>query len=275
MENKEELLEQQIMWYNFIPSLFEIAKSQKNRELSFIAKNEEGKRIAVRYLVGWSVNYLKKHLDWINYKKKLFKTYQSVAKLKDIPIFSYNLSTRLDDEAYKDFNKNFQNHIIGYDLFLDFDGKDEEGKDVFEKCFEEAKEMKKILDEFKVPYFIVNSSLRGFHFRIPAEFMPEPDLVVQNEVIRNIAGIYSFQTLDKTVVDDKRLCKTPYSCVSDGSVVLPLDDSMFLNFNQEMIKIPNVLKNIKLKNRGLLTRYWGLSEEKLKKNVLKFIEEFK
>lgn len=256
---------------NFV--LFEMIKALKHRELSFISPKPE-KKLAIRYLVALTVEYLKKHLNWISFNEKFANMYMSVAVLKDIPVFSYNLAERLNDEKYKDFNKNYVQHIIGSDLFFDFDGKED-----YELCLSEFKTMKKILDEFKVPYWAMSSSKKGFHIHIPFEFMPsgktEESIKILASVLYNISGIYSFKTLDLSISDHKRLCKLPYSPVIDGSVCLPLNDYQIENFRPDMIEIDNVLRLIKIFNRGLLVRKFGLTDEELSKNVAKFLEDFK
>jgi hypothetical protein len=273
---REKILIERKVWYSFTPVLFEIVKILKNRELCFISqKGEKPKKIA-RYLIGFSIDYLKKHFKWINFDKFLINVYHSVAVLKpnSIPVFSYNLRVRTKQEDYKEFNKNYVNFVVGYNFFMDIDGKEN-----FEKCYEETKEIKKIFEEYKLPYYILNSSFRGFHLIIPARFMPDypiPELVkIIAKVVYNIKGIYDFETLDTSITDLKRVCKCPYSCVGDGSVALPLTDEQFNTFNSEMVTPKNILKNVFIKNRGLLLRTHGLSDEQLKENVNKFLSDFK
>jgi hypothetical protein len=94
-----------------------------------------------------------------------------------------------------------------------------------------------------------------------------------NGVIYNLKGIFKLSSLDNSVIDLKRICRLPYSYSCDGSICLPLDDSQIQNFNPEMVKMENVMKNI-IRDRGLLTRAWGLSEQQLKENVVKFLKDF-
>lgn len=272
--DKEEVIKKQQEYYDFLPALFEIVKCLYKRELSFISpKKLEDKRVVVRFLLALNINYLKKHLKWVNYDRKLLNMYQSVAKLNEIPVFSYNLSQRLEDPKYKEFNENYEKYVIGYDLFLDLDGKED-----FNKCYEETKEIKKLFDEYKLPYYIINSSFKGFHFHIPCEYMPDVSikelLEITYKIMYNLKGIYSFSCLD-LLSDLKRICKVPYSMVGDGSICLPLSDIMFDNFKSEMVSVDNVLHKIMIKNRGLLLRTHGLDFESLKLNVLKFINDFR
>jgi len=276
MENKEreQILEERKKYYSFIPALFEIVKCLKNRELCFLSQKGEPKKKAVRFLMAWNLDYLKKHFKWINFDKNLMNTYHSVAKFKpnSFPIFDYDLRERTNEERYKEFNKNYEQFVEGYNFFLDLDGK----KD-FEKCYAETKEIKKILDEYQLPYYILNSSKTGFHFHIPSEYLPDYPikelLEVTYKVMHNLKGIYDFSTID-ILNDLKRVCKVPYSCC-DNSVCLPLSDTQFNSFSPEMVSIKNVLSKIMIKNRGLILRTHNLDEKTLKENVKKFINEFK
>jgi hypothetical protein len=273
MNEREKILVERETYYKQIFVLFEIVKCLKNRELAFLTPKTEERKKSARYLLAFNLDYLKKHFEWIDFNKTLVNMYMSVAKLKDVPVFSYNLAERLNDENYKNFNKEYENFVVGYDLFLDFDGKENP-----EKCLQEVKEMKKIFDEYKVPYYVMNSSLTGFHFHIPAEYMPSMDikelLATLNDVIYNLKGVYNLSCLDESVIDMKRICKVPYSIVADGSVCLPLNDFQLESFRPENVKIGNVLRTTMIKNRGLIVRTHNLSEDILKENVKKFISEF-
>lgn len=278
-EEKEKILAERRKYYSTEFVLYEMVKALHHRELSFLpAKNESLKKKSIRYLIAFKVEYLKKHWEMFNFDKYLLNVYNSVAVLKDIPIFTYNLSERKASEEYQKFDKNYSNFIHSYDAFYDFDGKNN-----FERCYEEAKQFKKILDSMKVPYLLLNSSLYGFHFRILAEYMPNDDitelLVILNNVVHWVKDTHKFECLDETVVDKKRLCKVPYSYeCGTGCICLPLTDKQFDNYNFDMVRYKNVMDITKtgfLKKRGLLIREHDLSVEDLKRNVLKFIEMYK
>lgn len=272
---KEEIIDERKSWYNNTFVLFEIVKCLKNRELCFLTYKEEKKKKAVRYLLGFSVDYLKKHFTWFNFDKSLLNIYHSSALLKpEVPVFDYNLKTRTSDKAYREFNKNYNKYVERYNLFLDIDGKED-----FETCLNETKEIKKIFDEFKLPYYILNSSFNGFHIVIPPEYMPDINiyktLELINEVLYNLVGVYNFKMVDTSVVDLKRVQKVAYSYSCDGSICLPLNDAQLENFNENMVKMPTVLRMVRIKNRGVLLRTHDLSYEELKKNVKTFLDEFK
>lgn len=255
--------------------LFEMVKAIGMRELS-LRLVLENKKVFIRYLLCYNLDFLKKHIERLQIKEKPRTFYMSCASFDRIPIFSYNLKTRRDTPEYKDFDKNYEKHIQKFDFFIDLDGKED-----FNKCYQETKELKGILEEIRVPFYILNSSMNGFHIIIPSEYLPQrkpiQDLLKEIlTVITNIKGIYVFDCLDTSIVDMKRLRKVPYSPLPNGYCCLPLTDQQFLQCSKSMdfLKIDNVLKDVTIKNRGLLTRTYGLSNDELKKNVKKFFEEY-
>ena len=271
LKNNSEILQNQKAWYENKFIKFEIVKCLLHRELAILSPKGIIPKKCVRYLLAFSVDYLDKHFHRWELCKDLCNIYMSVAYLKDMPVFSYNLKKRR--EEYAKFRADYFNHIIGYDLFIDMDGKED-----FDLCYKETKELKELFESYKIPYWLMPSSRHGFHIHIPHEYMPDIEtkklLLILNSLIYNIKGIYDFKTLDDSVIDYARICKIPMSFVNDNSICLPLSDEQFANFNQELITPSYVLKNIIIKNRGVLTRTYGLDNEALKKNVEKFIEDF-
>jgi hypothetical protein len=271
---REQILAERIEWYSKTFVLLEIVKCLKNRELCFLSSKNELSKKAVRYLLGMSCDFIKKHMTWFNFLKSNINIYHSTALLKPIvPVFSYNLEERKKSEAYQNFDKNYADFVEGYNFFVDFDIKGD-----FEKGFVEAKEFKKILDSYKLPYYVLNSSFQGFHFCIEAKYLPKMPIneliTLIREVIYNLKGIYSLSKLDDSITDLKRVQKCPYSYV-DGAVALPLDDKMFEKFQQSDVAMRKVLSTIKIMGRGLQVRNWGLTEQELQANVKKFFEEYK
>jgi hypothetical protein len=269
---KKEIVEKKRKYYSNIFVQFELIKCLKHRELCMLSHRIDIEKKSVRYLLAFNLNYLNKHLKRFDFHKGLANLYHSVATLENVPVFSYNLKTRKNKE-YVEFNKNYEKYVIGYNLFIDFDADWN-----WKKALKEVLQVKEIFDEYKVPYYILNSSFKGFHIHIPAEYMPKKDINILlteiNEVIYNLKGIYDLQSIDTSIFDLKRVCKLPYSYCYDGSICLPLNDEQLKHFTPEMVKCENVLKTITIKNRGLLFHTHNLSEEQLKKNVKKFLLEF-
>lgn len=261
-------------YYSKVYILWELVKGLKDKELGILASKQSGKHLAIRYILCFSLDYWEKHNKRFGIVYDDFNLYCSIATFnKHVPVFSYNMQERKQDPAYINFNENFLNYVKSFDLFLDFDGKDNP-KQAYENCAV----VKTLFDEYKLPYFIHNSSLTGFHLIIPSNYMPNIEpmtlLIKFNEIVLNLKKIYMLDALDTGVQDIKRLRKISYGLVGDGAVVLPLSDLQFNNFKTEMVTIENVLNNTHLKERGLLIRTWNLSEEQLKLNVIKFIKDF-
>lgn len=273
-EQRNKILKEREFWYSQTYILLEICKCLNDRELCFLSAKSELKKYPVRYLMAFSINYLKKHMERFGFLKNLINMYHSVSILKDLPIFSYNPRKRKEDYRYKEFNENYEQYVVSYDFFMDIDGKEN-----FELAYKEAKEIKKILEEYKLPFYILNSSFTGVHICIEGRYMPDYPidelLKILNNVIFNLKGIYDFKTIDTSITDLKRVKKVPYSYECSGAICLPLSDLQFENFKQSDVTMTNVLRTIKIKERGNLTRNLELGEEQLKKNVLKFINEYK
>jgi hypothetical protein len=227
----------------------------------------------MRYFLAFTREYLLKHFEVINFLKYNINIYHSVSYLKDIPLFSWNFRIRNKDPKYIEFNKNYADHLTGYDFFCDFDCKED-----FELGYKEVKEFKEILEKNKVPFYLLNSSFRGFHIIIPNQYFNQENIQENIKkfanVISNIKITHNFEMVDDSVCDLKRLKKLPFSFVDDGSVAFPLSDEFFNNWKPEKVKVNYLLKNVYIKNYGLIVRTYGLDEEQLKANTNKFIENY-
>ena len=271
----QKMLADRREYYEKVFVQFEIVKGLHHREMSFLTDKKYERSINVRYLLAFSIDYLKKHFDFVSFLSRPLNMYCSVAYLKPtVPVFSHNLKQRLEEEGYKEFNANFLNYIEGYDAFFDFDGKETPEQTVIE-----SKKLKSTLDRYKVPYIIQNSSFKGMHIIIPAQYMPsQPIAQTLNQINDSIIAfrhLYGFKTLDDTVIDPKRLRKMSYSFVCDGSICLPLTDQQLETFKFEICSYQNVMRFVSLKNRGLLLRTHNLDQEQLKQNVIKLFNDFK
>jgi hypothetical protein len=277
---KQKMLDEQHKWYAFIPALFGIIQELEGRTLDLLSSKKEEKKFGCRYLYARTIDYLKMHLDALGVSngKKLINLYRSIAhlKLNSTKVFTYNLAIRTSDPNYIEFDKNYANLITSFDLAFDLDSPT---KDIMD-AWNVAKELKKILDTERIPFYVKPSGQRGWHFIIPYNYMPSIDpmelLKIHHSVLYNLAGIYGWKDyIDVSVASHpKTLIKCAYS-FDNGNISLPLTDDQFNNFRPEIITSEYVLKNVILKNRGLLTRTHELSEEELKKNVQKFLDDYK
>lgn len=269
--NEERILKERENYYSHTFVRFEILKQLRGKEFACLDKIEHKGNI--RYMNALNYDYLLLYFAKLRLVTRNLTFYHSVANLKNLPRINFNLKTRMKEDDYINFDKNFEQNMTGFDFFLDFDCKEN-----FEIGYKEVKEFKSVLEELQVPYYILNSSARGFHIVIPTEFFNEENIPENvklfNKIGNNIKIIYGFESLDTSIWDSHRLKKLPYSYVEDGTIALPLNDDQFNNYSIEKVKCKNVLKNVILKNRGLLLRHYGLTKEQLKINTQKFIKEY-
>lgn len=292
MLNQEIFLAQRRMYYSRIFVGLELVKAlgegNETRELAFITAKEETNKLNCRYLFATKYDLFKMHIEELKFLDKNINLYRSLATFsKDvIKPFSYNLKNRLEQPEYKEFNENYEKYVENYSLCLDFDFKKYPNRDF---AYKDAKQIKSILEDFKLPYGVWNSSFNGLHFFIDGKWFKKEKgddwfgkrLDLFHEISYNLKGIYAIGDenggIDCSIFDSKRISKLPYSVVGDQSVCTPLDDLQFEKFfrEPEIVSIPRVLREITLKNRGLLIRNLELGEEKLKENVQNFVKEFK
>lgn len=290
MINREIILGQRRSWYQRVYIGLELVKVLKNKELAFITDKTDKDigRLNVRYLLATKYDLFKMHIEELNFLDKNINLYRSLASFKDkaLSVFSYNLKNRLQQTEYKEFNDNYDAYVENYDMVLDIDGKGYPNREIF---YRDAKELKKVLDDFQLPYGVWNSSFNGLHFFIDGKWFKKEKgddwfgkrLDLFHEISYNLKGIYAIGDdkcgLDCSIWDNKRVAKLPYSYVGDGSICLPLTDEQFHQFfkNQETVTMSNVLKDVQIKERGLLIRNLELDEETLKENVNNFVKEFK
>jgi hypothetical protein len=269
--NKLFLLDNQYDYYNLKFVLFEIIKTLKNRELALLNSKSEEKHIATRYLYASSVKYLQMHLKELGVmrKQKLINLYRSNSTLKpnSIPVVTYDLKKRTKDKDYLKFKQDFNKYITGMDFIIDIDAK------TIKRAYHIAKKIKKFFDDNKLPYFIQFSGTRGFHIIIPCEYIPSKLKNSYEIVLNALITTFDFKDeIDTSTLNPRGLIKVPYS-FDTGNIALPLDDTQFQNFNPEMVKMENVLKQVKIKNRGLLLRTHNLSKEELIENVNHFLKQ--
>lgn len=271
--------QQPMVLYNIIPQL-------RNRYLSF-RKVNNGKNILSRYYQGYSIQTLKDSLNRHKADKDTsVKLYFDLSTWKDengyTPIFSFDSNKR--EEEKKRFSGHalrgggeYEKLINSHDFAIDIDSKD------VRKAWKEAKEIKEVFDEYKLPYSLKFSGSKGFHFLIDSRFTDMQDYKVLEYprifgiAVNNLIDDMNLKCIDTSIYDPRRILKVAYSLNhKDGKeyVCLPLTDEQFNNWDIEQMELDNVMKNIKLFKRGLLERNHGLTEKQLKQNFDKFIEDF-
>jgi len=268
---KSELLKQQHDYYSRNYILFEILKTLQHREFALLNSKMEEKHVATRFLYSSSLKYLQMHLKELGVSRgeKLINLYRSNAHLKpnSIPVTTYDLKKRTKDKNYQDFNRRFNDFVDGFDFIIDIDAK------TIQHSYSIAKKIKKFYDDYELPYYLQFSGTRGFHIIIPCEYITTKGIKVYEIGLKALITTFGFKDeIDISTLNPKGLIKVSYSFDS-GNIALPLDDTQFKNFNIEMVKLENVLKNIQIKSRGLLLRTHNLSKEKLINNVNNFLKQ--
>lgn len=248
-------LKHRLEWYSKTFILMEIAKACKYRELALLpnkAFRNQGIP-AVRCIKAYTIDFLKKNFEKFRFYQRSFDVFVSISSFKDFPVFSFNPKER-KKQLGDFFNAGgFDDNWSKIDFFLDIDNED------FDKSYEDAKKIKKILDEFNVPYALNFSGNRGFHFVVDGETFFPKDIPLKDRVklsliiAENLHDIEDIKSIDLTIYDRERLRKCPYTLVGEY-VCLPLTDKDFETFKKEDYLWNKVLTKFALKNRGLLER---------------------
>jgi len=267
-------------WYSQTFILFELLKCLKYRELAIIPPNKKtgdktDKRIPTRFNSVWRLDFLKKLFDRYNVWNETYNLYMGLAQYSYMPYFSLSWQQRkIDRENWAKTSSNFLNK---YDWGLDIDMKDY-GKKTLHR---ETTKIKEIFDNYHLPYIFV-STAHGFQFRIPYDYFKplQPKDLYYDESSANIlwkimVALKESERLKcpdlNCLPDSARIFALPYSLkILDGTnvVVTPLTDDQFINFKIEEMTPTNILKTVKIMNRGLLQRE-GTAE-----NVKKFIKDY-
>lgn len=263
----------------------EIVKQQKDGHETFFlpfSPDENGKLKStppIRWILANYIDMLKKHWERYNFFEQPMNMYHSLARYK-LPMFSY--SWRIKSQQQRIWLEEFKNYLIDYMLFIETDSPE------IEKSHSDAKDIKTFLDKYKIKYYVKNSGSKGFHFLVPAEefdwlswntfeekyekmgdfdklmlklpvtekegakFMDK--VLLFKAISLRMKTLLSCSTIDTSVNDIKRVCKTAYSWdVKKNLIAYPLDDQMFEKFDNSMVTPEKVLSYNNYK-RGLLWR---------------------
>lgn len=253
----EDVLEFERMrkaWYMSEPVQFEIIKSLMYRETCFI--NTITKSFAVRFIKANAIKYLMKNFDRYDFFSNTYNLYGSLATFPNMPMFSFNIADKQREQ--KDFNDNFLTYMTGYDFLMDIDSEN------IETAYNQTYQIKKIFDQYKIIYSLKFSGKKGFHFEIRYTDLP---MELKSLSFKQLEKVYktfaerfavfnNFFTIDYSIFDLRRICKTPYSVVYPYYfIALPLSDDEFEHFNLEYVSLPKWFNQIeKVKMRGVMKR---------------------
>lgn len=261
--------------------LYNLVQQLRNRYISVRRMNRGGtKWILARYYMGYSIETLK---DSLRRNKVLegpsAKIYYDLAiwlgANGKTPLFSFEKHKRLEQK--KQFSEGgYKKLMQGLDFAIDIDSKD------LNKAHHDAKLIKEVFDMYKLPYSVKFSGTKGFHFVIDSKWITldkKPIFWADMfyKAVENLILDENLEYIDTTIYDPRRILKLAYSlCNNNGIeyVCLPLDDKQFDNFKYENMRLDNVMKSIKLFQRGLLERHHFLDGDQLKSNVMKFLKDY-
>ena len=172
----------------------------------------------------------------------------------------------------------YQKQIVDYDFAIDIDSQRKDG--IITDAIGCAKEVKKIYDQYQLPYSLRFSGSKGFHFVILGKFIPIKNITKRiksiNSVTQTIKETISKEykdCVDDSIADDRRVLKMPYT-LDNWNMVLPLTDDQFERFHPDNMKLDYIMNNITLKDRNLITRNLSFTEKNIKNNIKKFFKEF-
>lgn len=273
-------------YYNNEQVIYEIVKNLIGRETTLMGFARDGlKEYVWRCIKAHNVDFLKQNFNAFNFNTRYYNIYQSVALLKNMPMFSFNLPLRMEQQ--RTFNEQFMNYVTGFDFVIDFDGDKITDKNFYtfdgNGLWLEVKVVKHLFDRYGIPYTLKASSNNGFHIVVSDKYLAgglQEKLQFGKRMIVNIKDLFQLETPDVNIYNFRRIWKVPYTLdIRSGAVALPLTDDEFeeLKTNPDVISPDRVLK-MNLRNRGMLERpfrYEGFLElcrdlemEDLKKNIV-------
>lgn len=250
-----------MIYYSKAYNLFNVIASCKNREFAVIPK--------ARAFKVHSVDALRTVLNLIHWDKEPSKLYRSIAKLVNIPFFTFNMQKR-SQETLPWFQEIFNKEVYEYDLFFDFDcsSKEEVTQEKIELVLVEVKKLVALFEEYGLPYYVQFSGNKGFHVFIDGKYLPKPELVngqfqPQKRIQEKIRDALDLKYLDLSNNGvPNRLCKVPYSLCptsknqleSDMNMVFPLTDLQLEYFKLDYMRLGYIEQGTQLLNRGTLER---------------------
>lgn len=182
------------------------------------------------------------------------RLYMCLTKLKtSFPILPTRGVER--EKVKEDIRINLGTYVEGYDMAWDFD-MPESGEMTLLELRNQVLEFIKFFDRYNVAYSVTFSGRRGFHVRIPADYL-HPLLQKNFERTNNIShkielfhNTFSFHLVKNDLM---KLWKLPYSV--DGKlpnfyVVMPLTITQLRDFDKNDYMMEKVIKGIKLVDKN-------------------------
>jgi hypothetical protein len=271
-------------FYKNFNILIEITKQQQKRESCFIPyfyDNEKQKWKALSPVRWLNIQYsgmLNKQFDEFKFLEKPMNIYFSLARYANFPMFSWNRLIKQQEQGI--WAKEFHKYIVGYDLLIETDSTD------LKLSFKDTIKIKEFLDSYKLKYCIGFSGSKGCHILLPDEEFSHIKLPIYDvrgvfydrvklfkDINKRLKFVLNCLTLDESITDILRVCKTKYSldCKS-GLVAYPLTENWLYNFDKALVTPENILRQDNYK-RGLLWRNDGVPLDERRRNTDRLIAD--
>jgi hypothetical protein len=262
------------IWYNQTYILLEIVKQLSQKETAFLEKLPSGfdrKPKVIRCINAWSVDLLKANFEAFRFLQfPYFNIYFSLMDYKNMPMFSFSPPVRR--EQYDGWTAGgYKSHYGGFDWGIDLDSKS------IPEAIPDALQLKKLFDQYQVPYSIKISGQKGLHLLVRSQWLPplpmDKTVKMLAELTHRIKVIDKINSLDDSIIDERRIFKAAYT-LDRGNVCLPLTDEQLENFDMKFASPKWVMENIQIKNRGMLERHTEQSVHQANKHFIELAENF-
>ena len=242
-----------LRFYSQPSVLFEIVKLLNNRETNF--QNILKRTSPIRWLNVKNINYLIYNFFSYSFLENTLTIHRSLAKYSCLPHFPDGGRRGDYIREHWTSKRKYIEQGISRDLGFDIDA------DNYNEGRKYARRLFALLNKFDVRFSVWFSGKKGWHF-----VLADSPQLKEN-------GIFSLKRttqLNDALCDDLMehldisidkvpasipisYLKAPYGLdPRENIVILPLTKNQFTEFDKSMLKIDNILKNINIRNRGLI-----------------------
>lgn len=249
---------ERLRWYSQPSVLFEAAKALIYREANF--QDILHRKSPIRWLNIRSVDYLAYNFFSYAFLEQPMSMHRSLAVYKNMPHFpdgpgrgEYIKREWTEPRAYLD-------HMVKRDIIFDVDA------DTYNQGRRWAKKLFKFLNGYNVRFTVMFSGKKGWHFILAdspqlqenGKFNPKQTTELNKALVSDLNDHLNIQI-------DPVPAGIPISyskCIMslDGRnnrVILPLTKEQFEGFDLDMVSTDYILKNIKIRDRGLCINNTG------------------
>ena len=275
MLTEQELLELRHKYYTSFSFLRNATEYLKHKYLSFKKEYKAGKTVMHRYNRAYHSNEFKKIYEQFNFRYSPSLTmYYSLADITtQFPVLPWAGNAR--KIAKIQLEQDIDEYICGFDFAIDLDTPQGSTLQITK---EHTIELHNEINKCKAVHYIKYSGTRGFHIRIPSQFLPAFTIAQIQEAATNFTNFFQNLHIDTFSNDRMKLWKLDYSVCKD-KIALPLTELQLKHFTEEMAMLENIFYgSIKLTNELMQPRMECLynrtySQEEIE-NTSKFIKEY-